>query len=121
LPRVQLSWSLSRSRKKPVRTQFNSHSCRVRSQVSRPRFAARHFACDAATEEMLWFPGAPPMHVARAAPPLRHRLEYLHFLAKKYAPELAVDEKADMTADAKPQQQEYISASEKVTEILNRD
>ncbi|KAJ7185714.1 hypothetical protein C8R46DRAFT_1061513 [Mycena filopes] len=89
-----------------------------------PQETTRHFACDAATGEMLWFPGAPPMHVARAAPPLRHRLEYLHFLAKKYTPELAVDavdEKADMTADAKPQQQKYISASERVTEILDRD
>ncbi|KAJ6478877.1 hypothetical protein DFH09DRAFT_1341774 [Mycena vulgaris] len=31
------------------------------------------------------------MHVSRAPPP-RHRLEYLHFLAKKYTPELAGSE-----------------------------
>ncbi|KAJ7677990.1 hypothetical protein DFH06DRAFT_1422389 [Mycena polygramma] len=49
---------------------------------------ARRFERDAATGEVLWFPG-PPMHVARAPPP-RHRLEYLHFLARKYRPELAV-------------------------------
>jgi hypothetical protein len=49
---------------------------------------ARHFERDPTTGEVLWFPG-PPMHVARAPPP-RHRLEYLHFLAKKYRPDLEV-------------------------------
>ncbi|KAJ7871259.1 hypothetical protein B0H13DRAFT_2061176 [Mycena leptocephala] len=48
----------------------------------------RHFERDPTTGEVLWFPG-PPMHVARAPPP-RHRLEYLHFLAKKYRPDLEV-------------------------------
>ncbi|KAJ6515483.1 hypothetical protein C8R45DRAFT_956656 [Mycena sanguinolenta] len=46
----------------------------------------RHFERDPATGEMLWFPG-PPLHVARVPPP-RHRLEYLHFLAAKYRPEI---------------------------------
>ncbi|KAJ7259793.1 hypothetical protein C8J57DRAFT_1720338 [Mycena rebaudengoi] len=45
----------------------------------------KHFERDPQTGEVLWFPG-PPMHVARAPPP-RHRLEYLHFLAKKYNPD----------------------------------
>ncbi|KAJ7368716.1 hypothetical protein DFH08DRAFT_1071367 [Mycena albidolilacea] len=45
----------------------------------------RHFERDPTTGEVLWFPG-PPLHVARAPPP-RHRLEYLHFLAKKYRPD----------------------------------
>ncbi|KAJ6613954.1 hypothetical protein B0H10DRAFT_2046825 [Mycena sp. CBHHK59/15] len=45
----------------------------------------RHFERDPSTGELLWFPG-PPMHLSRAPPP-RHRLEYLHFLAKKYNPE----------------------------------
>ncbi|KAF8185074.1 hypothetical protein K438DRAFT_1068889 [Mycena galopus ATCC 62051] len=47
----------------------------------------RHFERDPTTGEVLWFPG-PPMNVARVPPP-RHRLEYLHFLATKYRPELA--------------------------------
>lgn len=46
---------------------------------------AKHFERDPQTGEVLWFPG-PSMHVARAPPP-RHRLEYLHFLAKKYNPD----------------------------------
>ncbi|KAJ6478872.1 hypothetical protein DFH09DRAFT_1341768 [Mycena vulgaris] len=48
---------------------------------------ARHFERDPTTGEVLWFPG-PPIHVSRAPPPC-HRLEYLHFLAKKYTQELA--------------------------------
>ncbi|KAJ6509067.1 hypothetical protein DFH09DRAFT_1100895 [Mycena vulgaris] len=47
----------------------------------------RHFERDPTTGEVLWFPG-PPIHVSRAPPPC-HRLEYLHFLAKKYTQELA--------------------------------
>ncbi|KAJ7474258.1 hypothetical protein FB451DRAFT_1398245 [Mycena latifolia] len=50
----------------------------------------RHFERDPTTGEVLWFPG-PPMHVSRVPPP-RHRLEYLHFLAKKYNPEIAEPE-----------------------------
>ncbi|KAJ7139124.1 hypothetical protein C8R44DRAFT_847280 [Mycena epipterygia] len=52
-----------------------------------PPETTRHFERDPTTGEVIWFPG-PPMHVSRAPPP-RHRLEYLHFLAKKYNPELA--------------------------------
>ncbi|KAJ7720297.1 hypothetical protein DFH07DRAFT_308727 [Mycena maculata] len=46
----------------------------------------RHFERDPTTGEVLWFPG-PPLHVSRVPPP-RHRLEYLHFLARKYNPEV---------------------------------
>ncbi|KAJ7228674.1 hypothetical protein GGX14DRAFT_414207 [Mycena pura] len=52
-----------------------------------PPETRRHFERDAMTGEVLWFPG-PPMHASRAPPP-RHRLEYLHFLAKAYNPEVA--------------------------------
>ncbi|KAJ7139219.1 hypothetical protein C8R44DRAFT_867384 [Mycena epipterygia] len=52
-----------------------------------PPETKRHFERDPTTGEVIWFPG-PPMHVSRAPPP-RHRLEYLHFLAKKYNPEVA--------------------------------
>ncbi|KAJ7082822.1 hypothetical protein C8R43DRAFT_322842 [Mycena crocata] len=59
---------------------------------------ARHFERDPMTGEVLWFPG-PPMHVARAPPP-RHRLEYLHFLAKKYNPEVVEPEPAGPKLEA---------------------
>ncbi|KAJ7663504.1 hypothetical protein B0H17DRAFT_1184905 [Mycena rosella] len=51
----------------------------------------RHFERDFTTGEVLWFPG-PPTHVARAPPP-RHRLEYLHFLARKYHPQPELEPK----------------------------
>ncbi|KAJ7625199.1 hypothetical protein B0H17DRAFT_1111441 [Mycena rosella] len=56
-----------------------------------PSETKRHFERDPTTGEVLWFPG-PPMHVARAPPP-RHRLEYLHFLARKYHPQPELEPK----------------------------
>ncbi|KAJ7671832.1 hypothetical protein B0H17DRAFT_192310 [Mycena rosella] len=50
-----------------------------------PAETKRHFERDFTTGEVLCFPG-PPTHVARAPPP-RHRLEYLHFLARKCHPQ----------------------------------
>ncbi|KAJ7031919.1 hypothetical protein C8F04DRAFT_1108615, partial [Mycena alexandri] len=110
-----------------------------------PEETARHFECDPTTGQMLWFPG-PPMHVARAPPP-RHRLEYLHFLAKKYGPELDLKPASDAKisnasgikmlnegttgeaaldetdANVKTQHaaaEEYMSASERITQIFVR-
>jgi chromatin structure-remodeling complex subunit RSC1/2 len=42
---------------------------------------AKQFDRDPETNEVLWF-SAPPMNVARAPPP-KHSLAYLHFLATK--------------------------------------
>ncbi|KAJ7778189.1 hypothetical protein B0H16DRAFT_880062 [Mycena metata] len=104
-----------------------------------PEETTRHFECDATTGQMLWFPG-PPMDVARPPPP-RHRLQYLHFLAKKYGPELELntseakissanginlttnDDAKETVANATVQQaagEEYISASERLREICVR-
>ncbi|KAJ7088356.1 hypothetical protein B0H15DRAFT_289076 [Mycena belliarum] len=106
-----------------------------------PPETKRHFERDPTTGEVLWFPG-PPMHLARAPPP-RHRLEYLHFLAKKYHPDLeprtvvvngddpmggdsgAADADVEMGGSEPPAkrqkivpQEVYLSASERIRQAL---
>lgn len=46
-----------------------------------PLETAKHFDRDPETNEVLWFSG-PPVDIARAQP-LRHSLDYLHYLARK--------------------------------------
>ncbi|KAJ7621067.1 hypothetical protein FB45DRAFT_838799 [Roridomyces roridus] len=97
-----------------------------------PVETTRHFDRDANTGEVLWFSG-PPMHMAREPPP-RHSLEYLHFLARKYEPEIEEPKDdaetmvngngdVEMTSEppAKRQKTEetgFMSASERIRQVL---
>ncbi|CAK5269181.1 unnamed protein product [Mycena citricolor] len=72
----------------------------------------RHFERDPLSGEMFWFPG-PPLPMTKPQAP-RHRLEYLHFLAKKCDSEKGALENEDGRAAKRTR----LSASERLEEAL---